>query len=32
MSVVCDNDAGLLPEFTTKAYTQRKFIAKGKIP
>jgi hypothetical protein len=31
MSVVCDKDAGLPPEFTTKCYIQPKFIAEGKI-
>jgi hypothetical protein len=32
MSVVCDKDAGLPPEFTTKVCIQRRFIAEGKIP
>jgi hypothetical protein len=31
MSVVCDKDADLPPEFTTMCYVQRKFVAKGKI-
>ena len=31
MSVVCDKDAGLPPEFTTECCIQRKFIAEGKI-
>ncbi len=32
MSVFCDKDADLTPEFTTECYVQRKFIAEGKIP
>jgi hypothetical protein len=32
MSVFCDKDADLPPEFTTMCYVQRKFIAEGKIP
>ncbi len=32
MSVFCDKDADLTPEFTTECYVRRKFIAEGKIP
>src|SRR5229473_1017632 len=32
MSVFCDKDADLTPEFTTECYIRRKFIAEGKIP
>ncbi len=31
MSVFCDKDADLTPEFTTECYIRRKFIAEGKI-